>query len=321
VTQVIDKPDEVSAVMGTLSSEDQVTYLSEVLTAVAAMPASDAARTEKFVAVVNSALAGAQKGNALALVAEVYAKVPPYALAAVSESLASGLMNRSGLPKASTNASLYVSIATKVMAKVNERVASEDNAGVRSAFAALMLIKASNSDSPEITSAIVAALPESVRDDAKTEWLPSALGQGREKSYEPIMAAVEGEEVKPAYGVSGGGAGGESPQPGGDSGEPLVSIRVPTVQGLDSLLSDIGGAGTDPGSEPGQSNPLVDASNDPLNTVLPLGTGDAAAGGDGAGAVVDRIEKEIEQTVTPEPEAKPEPEVTPVVPGYQNQTF
>ena len=351
ITQVIDKPDNMTAVMASLSSEDQVAYMSEVLTAIAAMPASDADRTEKFVAVVNSALASAQKGNALALVAEVYAKVPPYALAAVSESLASGLMNRANLPKTATNA-FYVAIATKVMAKVNERVASEDNAGVRSGFAAVMLIRASNSDSSDIVSAIVDALPESVRDDAKNEWVPAALGQGRDKSYEPIMAAVEGDEAKPAYGVSTGGTGtggtggqqgggnaggtgtggagqqgggvaggtgagqqgggdaggtgaggtggqqggavaggtGAGQQGGGDAGGtgggaaggdegPIVSIQVPTSQGLVSLLSDITGSGTDPIATSGSATPLVDASNDPQNTVLPIGTGGASGSG------------------------------------------
>ena len=200
ITQVIEKPEEMSSVMGALSSQDQVKYLSDVLTAISSMPADDAARTEKFVAVVNAALASSQKGNALELVAEVYAKVPPYALAAVSESLAAGLMNRATLPKTVTNA-VYVSIATKVMARVNERVASEDNSGVRSAFAAVMLIRASNSESPDVVSAIADALPDSVQADAKSEWLPSALGQGRDKSYEPMMAAVDGD-LKPAYGVS-----------------------------------------------------------------------------------------------------------------------
>ena len=385
ITQVIDKPDEMAVVMGSLSSEDQVSYLSEVLTAIAAMPASDADRTEKFVAVVNSALASANKGNALALIAEVYAKVPPYALAAVSESLAAGLMNRSKLPKVATNA-LYIGIATKVMERVNERVAGEDNSGVRSGFAALMLIRASNSSSPDIVSAMVDALPESVRDVAKTEWIPSALGQGGEKSYEPIMAAVDGE-LKPAYGVSAGGTGsgtgtggtgggqqasgagqqgdgqqagagqqgggenaggtgggqqagagqqgggenaggtgggqqaGAGQQPGDVGGgtgtgdnrdvvggyeDPLVGLRIPTVQGLDSLLADIAGAGTEPGLESNLNNPIVDAGSDPQNTVLPVGTGDAAGAND-AGSTVSRAEQEAE-------------EVTPVIPPYQNQT-
>ena len=339
ITQVIDKPDEMAGVMGSLSSEDQVSYLSEVLTAIAAMPASDADRTEKFVAVVNSALASANKGNALALIAEVYAKVPPYALAAVSESLAAGLMNRSRLPKVATNA-LYIGIATKVMERVNERVAGEDNSGVRSGFAALMLIQASNSSSPDIVSSMVDALPESVRDVAKTEWIPSALGQGGEKSYEPIMAAVDGE-LKPAYGVSTGGTGGgqqgggqqgggqqagAGQQPGDVGGgagagdnpnvpsgyeEPLVGLRIPTVQGLESLLSDIAGAGTEPGLESNLNNPIVDAGSDPQNTVLPVGTGDAAGAND-TGTTVSRAEKEEE-------EEEPEPPIPPI-PPYQNQT-
>ena len=329
ITQVIDKPDEMAGVMGSLSSEDQVSYLSEVLTAIAAMPASDADRTDKFVAVVNSALSSANKGNALALIAEVYAKVPPYALAAVSESLAAGLMNRSRLPKVATNA-LYVGIATKVMEKVNERVAKEDNSGVRSGFAALMLIQASNSKSPAIVAPIVEALPESVRNDAKTEWVPSALGQdGRDKSYEPIMAAVDGE-LKPAYGVSTGGTDGTGGgqqggagageagggQQGGADGDnsPIVGLQISTVQGLDTLLADITGAGTEPGLESNLSNPMVDAGINPQNTVLPLGPGDAARAND-TGAIVSRVEQEAGQNLP-----EPEPEPTPPIPPYQNQT-
>ena len=320
ITQVIDKPDDMSAVMATLSAKDPVTYLSETLTAIAAMPASDAERTEKFVAVVNSALASSQKDNALDLVAEVYAKVPPYALPAVSESLASGLMNRSTLPKVATN-QLYVGIATKVMEKINERVSGEDNSGVRSALAAVMLIRASNSDSQDIVSAVVGALPESVRDEAKTEWLPAALGQNGDRSYEPIMSAVEGEEPKPAYGVSSGAPGDGSQSRDADQGDggPIAGLRVPTPQGLDSLLSDIAGIGSDPRSSSNLDSPLTDSANDPDNNTSSLGTGDAS-NATGGQSIVDRVEKETEQPVAPPVTPEPEPTPTPI-PPYQNQTI
>ena len=311
ISRVIENPKEMTAVMQTLSPADQKTFLAEVVAAISSMPSDETDRTEKFVEVVNAALSGSQKGNSLTLVAEVFATVPPNALAAVNESLASGLMNRATDGNVTYTDEQYIEISKKVMAAVNERVANEDNAGVRSGFAALMMIRGSNSESPEIVSSVVESLPEAVQNDAKNEWIPAALGQGgQEKTYDPMLAIVDNDLGKPvnddstgttaatrqpaADGTTSEGAtaegataeGAASDGTSSDSGQ-MLALRIASAQNLDTLLADIGGANTDPSFSADAANPIVDAVQNPSNFELPnLGTGE---GGQDITSVVEEV--------------------------------
>jgi len=295
ITQVIEKPDQMTIVMRCLTASNQVAFLSEVVTAVSKMPGDSADRTAKLVEIVNAALAGSQKGNALALVAEVFATVPPNSLPAVNESLASGLMNRAADKNVTYTDAQYIEIAKKVMEAVNNRVANEDNAGIRSGFAALMLIRGSNSESQEIVSSIVEALPEAVQNDAKTEWIPAALGQGgQEKTYDPMLAIVDSDSGKPVNDDGTGtataarkpGSGDSSSDDSSSDSGPLLAIRIASAQNHDTLLSDIGGANTDPSFSADAANPIVDAVQNPYNFELPLGNGD---GGDDSSSVIQEV--------------------------------
>ena len=287
ITKVIENPKEMTAVMQTLSPADQKTFLAEVVAAVASMPSDESDRTEKFVQIVNAALVGSQKGNSLTLVAEVFATVPPNALAAVNESLASGLMNRAVDGNATYTDEQYIEISKKVMAAVNDRVANEDNAGVRSGFAALMMIRGSNSESPEIVSAVVESLPEAVQNDAKNEWIPAALGQGgQEKTYDPMLAVVDGDQGRP---VNDDGTGTVAParQSSQESGSSLIALRIASAQNHDTLLADIGGANTDPSAAASDANPVVDAVQNTANSEIPtLGTGE---GGEDSSSIIEEV--------------------------------
>lgn len=295
ITQVIDNPTEMTAVMKSLSVADQKTYLAEVNAAILSMPGSDADRTSKFVAVTDAALSGAQKGNALALVAEVFATVPPIALTAVNESLGSGLMNRAADSGVTYTDEQYTKIAQTVMEKVNERVAGEDNSGVRSGFAALMLIRGSNAPSNDsVYDAILAAMPADSQNDAKVEWFPAALGRGREQTYEPMLAVVDGELISPV---------------GEDFDvQHMMSLRVPGPALALGLLADISGDGTSRSNAPDTQNPVVDALQSPTDYQLPpLGAGGAA---DDPSAMIGHVTREIERNGVPSWEPH----------GYQYQT-
>ena len=298
ITRVIENPKEMTAVMQTLSPADQKTFLAEVIAAVASMPSDEADRTEKFVAIVNAALAGSQKGNSLTLVAEVFATVPPNALAAVNESLASGLMNRATDGNVTYTDSEYIKISQKVMEAVNERVANEDNAGVRSGFAALMMIRGSNSEPgsesyDKIMSSVVEAMPESVQNDAKNEWIPSALGQGgQEKTYDPMLANVDGEQGRPVNddGTTGAaGAAAAQQSSSQESSGSLLALRIASAQNLDTLLADIAGANTDPSASADAANPVVDAVQNTTNSELPLGNGEAGGDSGEVGSIVEEV--------------------------------
>ena len=295
ITQVIDNPADMTAVMKSLSADDQKTFLAEVNAAILSMPGSDADRTAKFVAVTDAALAGAQKGNALTLVAEVFATVPPISLTAVNESLGAGLMNRAADSGVTYTDEQYTKIAQTVMEKVNERVAGEDNSGVRSGFAALMLIRGSNGTSNDaIYDAILAAMPADSQNDAKVDWFPAALGRGREQTYEPMLAVVDGDLISPItddFDV-----------------QHMMSLRAPGPASTAGLLADIGGGGTDGSALADARNPVVDAIQNPTDYQLPpLGAGGAA---DDPSAMIGRVTREIERTrpIVVEPH------------GYQYQT-
>jgi hypothetical protein len=290
ITRVIENPKEMTAVMQTLSPADQKTFLAEVVAAVASMPSDESDRTAKFVEIVNAGLAGSQKGNSLTLVAEVYATVPPNALAAVNESLASGLMNRATDGNVTYTDEQYIEISKKVMAAVNERVANEDNAGVRSGFAALMMIRGSNSESPEIVSSVVESLPEAVQNDAKNEWIPAALGQGgQEKTYDPMLAVVDGDQGRPVNEDAVGTAAPQQQQAAQETSSTLLSLRVASAQNLDTLLADIVGANTDPSASANDANPVVDAVQNTTNSELPLGNGEPGGDAGETGSIIEEV--------------------------------
>ena len=293
ITRVIENPKEMTAVMQTLSPADQKTFLAEVVAAVASMPADEADRTEKFVEIVNAGLAGSQKGNSLTLVAEVFATVPPNALAAVNESLASGLMNRATDGNVTYTDADYIEISKKVIAAVNERVANEDNAGVRSGFAALMMIRGSNSEAgsesyDKIVASVVESLPESVQNDAKNEWIPAALGQGgQEKTYDPMLAVVDGDQGKP---VNEEGVDTAAPrQASQETSSTLLALRIASAQNLDTLLADIAGANTDPSASADAANPVVDSVQNSTNSELPLGNGEPGGDAGEIGTIVEEV--------------------------------
>ena len=140
----------------------------------------------------SAALKGAQKGNLTALVAEVFATVPPESLTAINEQFAAGMFNRAADPSRTYTDDEYKQTALKLLDKVQERNATADNAGVRNTFAILMLLRASNGTPADLRDTLVGALKdEETRNLAQNEWISPALGQGQEKTYDPMLGAAD----------------------------------------------------------------------------------------------------------------------------------
>lgn len=238
IDRAIASPAEMKATMRGLSAADQRQFLADVNAAIAKMPGSESERTAAFVAANRAALEGAKKGNVTTLVAEIFATVPLDVLPAMNESLASDLMNRSTAKGQTYTDEQFVKLAETVMAKVNARVATVDDGDVRAGFAALMMIRGSNSTASAIVDPIVAAMPATAQDVAKKEWFPAALGEGQDKSYEPML---------------GGDGFGNDP-----NRQPVV-LRVTGPQFADSLLVDVAGWNVHPNVDTKKHNPLVDA--------------------------------------------------------------
>ncbi len=245
VADVVKDPAKMTAVMKQLSAADQLAFLASVNEAIGNMPGSGDEKAAKFLAVDTAAIKGAKEGNLTALVAEVFATVPPESLTVINESFAANLFNRAADPSKKYTDAQFVAIATNVLAVVQERTASADNAGVRNTFAALMLIRASNGSPADLRDTLVNSMNDpATRELAQSEWISPALGVGQEKSYEPML------------GASGAG---DQPNMGY-----VLQVGVSASDPLQGLLADLGSESSiaDPSSSftstvsPSFDNPL-----------------------------------------------------------------
>ena len=192
IGDIISKPATMTSVMKQLAAADQASFLADVNAAIAKMPGSPEERTSKFVEVNSAALKGAKKGNLTALVAEVFATVPPESLTAINEQFAAGMFNRAADPSKTYTDDKYKETSLALLDKVQERNETADNAGVRNTFAILMLLRASNGTPADLRETLVGALKdEETRELAQNEWISPALGQDQEKTYDPMLGAAE----------------------------------------------------------------------------------------------------------------------------------
>ena len=258
IVDSIANPAVMTATVKDLSAEDQRQYLADVVAAIGKMPGSHEEIAASYLSVCRAALKGSQKGNLAAMIAEVFATVPPSYLPIICESLGSDMLNRAANPSATYNDDEFLAIATNVMATVNERVGSEDGADVRSAFAALAFIRGANGASDKVLSTMIASLPESAQKPASQEWFPAALAEGDKKSYDPMLVAAPGDpdsEISPEE-------------------MPTLLIRIPGPANAIPILADINGGGTDPSSGSNEQTPVIDATRNDFQEFLPsLGTG------------------------------------------------
>lgn len=268
---VIDGSESIASLIKQLSAADQVTFLADVNKAVAKMPASVEERTAKHLNLNHAALKAVKgSGNVSDLLAEVFATVPPEALTVINERFASDLINRAADPKVTYTDAQYTDIALKLMETINKRTAETDNGSTRSAFAILMLLRASNGTPEDLEDKLIATLEnEEARDLAKDEWIPSALGRDdRKLGYEPILASADAGR-RPDFDF-------------------VLVIAGP--QFLDSILQDIGGKNLDAMAFERTRSPVLDAVENPLVHQIPTLGGDVF-GGD----------------VVPVPQTQPEP--------------
>jgi hypothetical protein len=185
IAQAIADVSQVTSTMKALSAADQVAYLGSINQAVSKMPGSSESKAAAFVNVNKAALRGARKGNLKPLIAEVFATVPPEALAVISERYAADLFNRSSASTMSDEK--YVAMVQDVLKTIDSRLDSSDNADVRMTFAIVMFMRACNNTIKGLDEKLIANLPESSRDVAKKDWIPGAL----KGSYDTMLGAAD----------------------------------------------------------------------------------------------------------------------------------
>ena len=249
IDKVIETPDLMKTVMAGLSAEEQKQFVADVNKAISDMPASVEERTAKYLNVNHAAVVAAAKGNKATILAEVFATVPPESLTLLNERFAIDLMNRSADPNITYTDEQYTKICLDLMEKINERTEETDNGSTRSAFAILMLVRASNGTPEDLADKLIDTLKhDDAKELAKNEWIPAALGKdGREQGYEPILASADaGSRPDFAY---------------------VLVIAGP--QYLESILHDIGGKNMDRYSFIRTRSPVLDAVENSLANQIP----------------------------------------------------
>ena len=286
IDTAIESPAVMKEIMKRLSAEDQRQFLADVNKAISDMPASVEEKTAKFLNANHAALTSARKGNTTALLAEVFATVPPEALTVINERFAVDLMNRTANPNVTYTDEQYTKLATSVMEKICERAEETDNGSTRSAFAILMFLRASNGTPEDLADKLIDTLKhDDAKELARDEWIPAALGKdGREAGYEPLLASADA---------------GRRP----DFAQVLV---IAGPQYLESILEDIVGKNTDRYSFIRTRSPVLDAVENPLIHQIPT-LHDEPFGADAGGVpdITNPYARRPQRHVEPEPEPVP----------------
>lgn len=216
-------PNALKQTIAQLSSADKTAFLAEVNEAISKMPGSEEVKASKFLAANRAAVAGAGAEDRAAVLAEVYATVPPEALTVISEEFAKNEFSR---PATMTDDE-YTNIVVQTMNKITQRTAASESGSVRAGFAGLMFIRAAGSASDATTDAVVASLPSEAQSDAKGSWFPSALGQNGATSYDPMLAKAQAE----------------------DEPDHAVVVSITRMELVESMLADLQAGGSPDGSK------------------------------------------------------------------------
>ena len=206
-------PNALKDTISQLSSEDKTAFLAEVNAAIDKMPGSAESKAAKFLAANRAAVAGAGTADRAAVLAEVYATVPPEALTVINEEFAK---NEFARPSTMTDDE-FTSIAAQTMQKITQRTATAEAGAVRAGFAGLMFIRTAGSATDAVTDAVVASLPSESQGDAKNSWFPSALGKDGAATYDPMLGAAQA----------------------GDEPNHAIVVNITQPQTVDSMLADL----------------------------------------------------------------------------------
>ena len=191
IEEAVNDPAVLAQTVSQLPASDQAAYLAKVNRAIGNMPGSPAEKAAKYLDANKAAVKGASAENKKAMIAEVFATVPPEVLTIVNEDFAENLVNRAADPSKTFTDAKYTEIAQSILKSVQDRTKTADNAGVRNTFAILMLLRASNGTPESLRETLLEQLDPATREVARNDWIPPAMGEGQEKTYEPMLGASD----------------------------------------------------------------------------------------------------------------------------------
>lgn len=191
IEEAVNDPAVLAQTVSQLPASDQAAYLAKVNRAIGNMPGSPAEKAAKYLDANKAAVKGASAENKKAMIAEVFATVPPEVLTLINEDFAENLVNRAADPSKTFTDAKYTEIAQGILKSVQDRTKTADNAGVRNTFAILMLLRASNGTPESLRDTLLEQLDPATREVARNDWIPPAMGEGQEKTYEPMLGASD----------------------------------------------------------------------------------------------------------------------------------
>lgn len=241
ISEVAENSNKLADLMGKMSADDQKTFLSDVNAAIAKLHGTTEEKAARFLNANKAALeAGKKVGNVQNLLAETFATVPLEALTVLNEELAKDNFNRASDPSKTYTDEEYLGIVSNNMSNICNRTVGDENEKVRDGFAALMFIRAANNPSETLREGIINTLPEDVRETARTEWYPAALGENQDKTYDPMLGIYE-------------------------AADPVLTLGYAGPQKMVSLLSSL--AAKDPAADLRMARDFEDVPDEGLNRV------------------------------------------------------
>lgn len=186
VNAATTNPAVIKQTMAGLSNADQLAFYKSVNEAINAKQASSSEKAKLFTDAANAALAAANKDNKTAMLAEVFATVPPEALTVVNENLAKG-----ALAKGNVSDAEYAARARGTTQAISDRCAKEDNGSARTTFAIVAFARGSNGSPANLASDLATAKLGSDAAVANESWIPGAM----KGDYSALLGATNaGEE-------------------------------------------------------------------------------------------------------------------------------
>lgn len=192
IPEAVANPASTADIVKELSPDDQVEFLSMLNAAIAKMNGSADELSSIFLAVNEAALKAHGKGNLQAMLATTFATVPPEHLTVLNERLAKDLFNRNADPTRPISDADFAKLAKDAMQTIATRASDTDDAAVRTTFALLMFVRASEGTPADLRNTLAETISDpAARELAINEWVPAAMGENTPKTYDPMLGASD----------------------------------------------------------------------------------------------------------------------------------
>jgi hypothetical protein len=180
-------PQAIRTASAALPKNQRQDYARQIIEAVAAQPKDEAAKTQDLTTTARALIAGARKGGALSVIAEIYNTTPITNLQGVADLLAANNFDQKLNGMTDTQ---FDTFATKLIKSASEYIIATgtDSPTLRISILAATFTKASN-NAQRTRDAVMQALPESMQAAAKAYITAS------EQNNANMLAAAAGVDV------------------------------------------------------------------------------------------------------------------------------